>query len=173
MPVMVVGNEATLAGLENRLFKSGLSAAAAERLRKAIRDENPGVNFNELRPGTVLKLPRSPDLRSGRDLSLDDSVRGGVDAMRDHLKADLEELGTAAQNRLRDDAANRIVIAKELASREVQAAAAQDDTVMAALNSASEGIAEDAVADEQRLNVIGRAIGEWIEELAAFDAMLR
>jgi len=171
MAVIVVGTETSLQELEGRLFKRGASAATRERLRKAIRDENPDVDFDHLRRGQVLKLPRSPDLRADGDLSLDDSVKEAIGVVRERLKADLEDLGTAAQERLTNDAAARAVTAKQLDSAEVRAAAAQDDAVMAAVNSAAEGLDEDAAADDRRQAVVKQAIAEWENELDALQRL--
>lgn len=172
MPVLVVGGETTLAALDRRLFKSGVPADAIARVHKAIRDENPDVDFDHLRPGLVLRLPRLPELKARADLSFDGSVAEAVSATGRSLESDLKDLEAAARDRLGTDAEERRALSRQLESREVQAAASKDDGVMAALRSAQEGIAEDEAADERRRAVVEQAVAEWTGELPTLDRLL-
>jgi cell division septum initiation protein DivIVA len=94
---------------------------------------------------------------------------GDVAWSRHSLEADLKDLAAAARDRLRDEAEARRALVEQLGSREVQAAASQDDPVMAALQSALEGVAEDEAADERRLAVVEQAVAERADELPALD----
>lgn len=169
MAVIVVGQETTFGDLERRLFTGGPSDAVIRRFRKQLRELNPDVDFNLLRPGLVLRLPQLPELRRAADLTLDDSIKDGVAAVRQRLRTDLEEFGDAARRRLRDEAADRSLAAKQLGSREVQDVAGRDEAVGEAVKAAAEGIAEDEAADERRRAVLEQAITEWTDELAALD----
>lgn len=172
MPVLVVGGEKTLAALDRRLFKAGVPADAIARVHQAIRDENPDIDFDHLRPGLVVRLARLPELRARADLSLDESMAEAVSAAGRSLESDLKDLAAAAQDRLSDDAEERRELAQQLQSREVQAAASKDDGVMAALRSAEEGIAEEEAADERRRAVVEHAVAEWTGELPTLDRVL-
>lgn len=173
MAVIVVGPETTIGDLERRLFRSGPSDAVIRRFRKQLREANPDVDFNLLQHGLVLRLPELPELRRAGDLTLDDSIEDGVAAVRQRLRTDLEEFGDAARRRLRDDAVDRRLAAKQLDSREVLDVAGRDEAVREAVKAAAEGIAEDEAAAERYRAVLEQAITEWADELAALDLAVR
>jgi len=171
MPVMVVGREGTLEELDRRLFRTGVSDAAVKRLRAAIRAENPDVDFANLRPGTVIRLPNAPELRARDDLSFDENIAEAVGATRDQLTSELKDLAVTVRGRQRDAAAARKTARSLLGSREVRAAAAQDAGVARAVESVESALTSEDEADSQRQETARAAVSQWADGLAALDRL--
>jgi hypothetical protein len=170
MPVLVVGREGTLEELDRRLFRTGVSDAAVKRLRAAIRDANPDVDFANLRPGTVIRLPIAPELRARDDLSFE-SIAEAVGATRDQLTSGLKDLAVTVRGRQRDAAAARKTARSLLGSREVKAAAAQDAGVARAVESVEFALTSEDEADSQRQETAKVAVSQWADGLAALDRL--
>jgi hypothetical protein len=171
MPVLVVGREGTLEELDRRLFRTGVTDTAVRRLRTAIRDGNPDVDFTDLRPGTVIRLPRDPELRARDDLSFDDSVTAALGATRDSLTADVKALAAVARGRQRDAAAERKEARSLLGSREVTAAAAQDPGIARAVSEIDTSLRAEDEADGARQEATKAALSEWADGLAVLDRL--
>ena len=172
MPVLVIGRETTLEELDGRLFRTGVSDAAVKRLRAAIRKANPDVDFANLRPGTVVRLPSAPELRAGEDLSFDESVAQAVGATRDQLTSELKELAVTSRGRQRDAAVARKTARALLGSKEVKAAAAQDAGVARAVDSVGSALDREDEADAQRQETAKVAVSQWADGLAALDRLV-
>jgi hypothetical protein len=172
MPILVTGGETTLEELDRRLFRTGVSDAAVKRLRAVIRKANPDVDFADLQPGTVIRLPSAPELRAGEDLSFDDSVAQAIGATRDQLTAELKELAVTVRGRQRNAAVERKTARSLLGSKEVKGAAAQDAGVARAVDSVASALDREDSADAQRQETAKIAVSQWADGLAALDRLV-
>lgn len=170
MPVLIVGKETTFSALRPRLFKGRVSSAVAGRIADALKDANPQVDFEKLRPGTVLRIPELPELRVAA-LSLDDTVDRGIETLRGDLTARMEALMKAADERMDAATAERRKVRPALDADEVQAAIRRDQEIAGNLEAVREALEVEAEAARARAERLKEATDRWTAELAALDTI--
>lgn len=173
MAVLVIGSEKNFAGLRARVVTGTVSGAAAKRIADAFRRANPGVDFDKLRPGTVLTVPDLAELGTRGDLSLDDGVAQAADAALADATEILDGLVETATKLRKEAAAERRQVAKAMDGREVREAAERIPGLGEDVEAARRALEEDEAADKERAAALKKAQARWAQELTAFREMLR
>jgi len=165
MPTIVIENEHSLAGLNRRLFRRGTSPAEIEKLHRRIRRDNPEVDFDDLRAGTVLRLPESPHLRVREESSFQDTIADGLEDLRTEAAEDVTSRLAFARVQLKGDAARRRAMAKRLGTRRVRAVLEKHPDLALTVDGAREALVADAEHDLRRAEVVEAATEQWAAEL--------
>ena len=171
MPILVTGRETTLESLDRRLFKTGASDAAIRRLRASIRELNPDVDFEHLRPGTVLRLPKAAELKARDDGSFDETIKEGIVGLQDQLAAQLRLMADVANAGLANDADERERAAKFLGSDTAARTIDQDRNLAFARKGALDAFANDRGDTDTAQSVVKEAVASWLEELKSLDRL--
>lgn len=165
MPTIVIENERSLAGLNRRLFRRGISPADIEKLHGRIRRDNPEVDFENLRAGTVLRLPDSPHLRVRDESSFEDTIAGGLERVQAEAIEDVTSRRAFASRQLKGDAAQRRAMAKRLGTRRVRAVVEKHPDLAPTVDGAREALLAEADDDLRRAEVVEVATEQWAAEL--------
>ena len=173
MAVLVVGSEKNFAAVRARLTRGSVSSAAAKRIAAAFRQVNPGLDLDDLRPGTILAVPEIPELSAPARLSLDDGVEQAADAMLAHASQILDGLVEAASSRAREAAAERRRVLKAMDGGEVREAADKVQGLAEELEAAHAAIEEEQAADKDRAAALKKARAQWGQDLTAFRELVR
>jgi hypothetical protein len=161
MPIVVVKQEKTLAALTARLLKARTSKAAKERAAHAIREANPGLDLDRLRPGTVVVVPR---LAEARDDS-SDLVVAALGPFFDHIRTELESLTDTARSALEADQDEREATASVLEADEVRAAAQNDPVLAETLERLRSTLADDGDIAVDNTDNLLNGIEQWFSDL--------
>lgn len=139
MPIVVVEQEQTVAALAARLLKAGTSEAATERAAEAIREANPGLDLDHLRPGMVVVVPL---LAEARD-DVPDVVAGALSDFFERISRELDAIIETARSALEADRAEREAVTGVLDAEEVRAAARNDPMLRGNLEQVRQTLADD------------------------------
>jgi hypothetical protein len=172
MPVIIVGAEKNLAALRSRLFSGKVSNTAVREVSDAIRTANPHVDLEALHPGTVLTVPDLPKVAVRGDISFDATSKQAVAAILETVATTLEQLTAAARTHEVADATERKQVARALSAKELDAAARQDRTVAAALETTREALAAEEAKAKERAAGLDQASAEWSGELEVLKKLL-
>jgi hypothetical protein len=165
MPRIVIENERSLAGLNRRLFRRGTPAAEIDRLHDRIRADNPGVDFENLRPGTVVRVPDSPDVRVRPESTFQDTVAEGLERLRGEAERDVASRRKAAREELKGSAAERRAMAKHLGTRRIRSVLEKFPDLAPTVDGAREALLADAEDDLRRAEAAEAAAEQWAAEL--------
>lgn len=165
MAVLVVGSEKDLSALQARLFTGRVSRARLQRAKAALAAANPHANLAKLEPGTVLTIPDIPEIPDRGALSLDDSVRGGVDGIAQELTDNLAGLLGEAKAQTRQARAERRETLAAFDDPLVRRAAKGNQDLAAALDAARTAIERDEADSEGRLKGVARSVDAWSAEI--------
>jgi len=173
MAVLVVGSEKNFAGLRARVVTGTVSSAAAKRIAEAFRRANPAVDFDKLRPGTILTVPDLPELSARAGLTLDDGIDQAADAVLANATEILDGLVETANRLRKEAAAERRQVAKAMDQGEVREAADRIPGLREDLEAARNALEEEEAGDKERAAALKKARAQWAEELSAFRELLR
>ncbi|MFC8272047.1 hypothetical protein ACFUJR_05765 [Streptomyces sp. NPDC057271] len=162
MPIVVVEQEKTLAALTTRLLKTRTSKAVKEKAAQVIREANPGLDLDHLRPGMVVVVPRLAELRGGDD---DDLVDEGLDLFLAQIREEVDALLVAADAALKDEKAELETMAKVLDVMEVQQAAQNDPLLQENLQLLRSSIDADTTAAGDNTDILLNGIEQWYTDL--------
>ena len=165
MPRIVIENERSLAGLNRRLFRRGTPREEIDRLHDRIRADNPEVDFENLRPGTVVRVPDSPDLRVRPESTFQDTVAEGLERLRGEAEQDVASRREVAREELKGSVAERRAMAKRLGSRRVRAVVEKFPDLAPTVDGAREALLVDAEDDLRRAEAVEAATEQWAAEL--------
>ncbi len=101
MRTFIVGQDADIQTLRQKLFAANLGPARAEAALKALQAANPHADLTKLAPGTVLFVPDSPSFNPS-------AAASPADAPFDLLKGVLESALRSAVDNLKAENARRI-----------------------------------------------------------------
>lgn len=172
MPTIVVGNEKNFSALRPVLFQGRVPAATATEVADAIKEANPQVDLDRLRPGTVLTIPENlPGVVVDPQPTVKvttGSTDPPVQAVPAHGRLELNALVDAS--RAADAAArsDRKGLAKAFASGALDAAMKQDKQLAADVAAARDAVAEEDAAAKDRAAELKKAQAEW---QAGLDAL--
>ncbi|WP_338930443.1 LysM peptidoglycan-binding domain-containing protein [Streptomyces netropsis] len=161
MPIVVVEQENTVAALAARLVKAGTSKAAQERAAQAIREANPGLDLDHLRPGMVVVVP---PLVEARD-EVPDVVEGALAAFFEQISRELDALIQTARSALEADKAERQATAEVLAAEKVQAAAQNDPMLRNNLEQVRQTLADDGQIAVEITESLITGTEQWFTDL--------
>ncbi|WP_370417727.1 hypothetical protein AB8O64_03080 [Streptomyces sp. QH1-20] len=161
MPIVVVEQEKTVAALAARLVEATASEAAKEGAAQAIREANPGLDLDRLRPGMIVVVPR---LAEARD-DVPDVVDGTLDGYFEQIHRELVTFIQTAQSALEADKAERAAAAEVLDAEEVQAAAQYDPVLRNNLEQARRTLAADGQIAVEITESLINGTEQWFTDL--------
>ncbi|MBB4986726.1 MULTISPECIES: hypothetical protein [Streptomyces] len=161
MPIVVVEQEKTLAALTTRLLKARTAKAAKEKAAQAIREANPGLDLDHLRPGMIVVVPRLAEA-SDED---DDLVDQSLDLFLAEVRAEVDTLLDAANDSLASEKEELETTAKVLDVMEVQQAAQNDPVLQNNLESLRSSIEGDQEAAAENTDTLLNGIEQWYTDL--------
>ncbi|MCU7820353.1 hypothetical protein [Kitasatospora sp. DSM 101779] len=159
MPIVVVEQEKTVAALAARLVKTRTSEAAKDRVVRAIREANPGIDPDRLRPGMIVVVPRLAEMRD------DDGADGPLDALLDQVGKELDALITAANDACDADTAERATTADVIDADAVRAAARNDPLLQYYLERLRATLDEDAQTAPEITASLITGTEQWYTDL--------
>ncbi|MGZ9929438.1 hypothetical protein ACXNSR_06040 [Streptomyces sp. NC-S4] len=161
MPIIVVDQEKTVTALAARLVKTRTSKAAKEQAAQAIRDANPGLDLDRLRPGMIVRVPPLPEARD----DVPDVVNEALSPLFDQIRTELDALIRTANSALEADTAERGATAEILDAEAVQAAAQNDPLLQYNLERVRQTLTDDGqTADENTASLIN-GTEQWFTDL--------
>lgn len=161
MPIVVVEQEKDLSALTSRLLRARTSKAATERAERAIREANPGVDLDRLRPGTVLVVPPLKEAL----VDTGDRLGPAVDALVDQLTTELTALETATEVALAEEAAERATVTELVRSVEGRRGVRGESTVKDVLAQLRGTLQADESAAGRRTAELQEAVRHWQQDL--------
>ncbi|MEU1229633.1 hypothetical protein [Streptomyces sp. NPDC005828] len=161
MPIVVVEQEKTLAALTTRLLKARTAKAAKEKAAQAIREANPGLDLDHLRPGMIVVVPRLAEARDEDD----DLVDQSLDLFLAEVRAEVDTLLDAANSSLTSEKEELETTAKVLDVMEVQQAAQNDPVLQSNLESLRSSIEGDQEAATENTDTLLNGIEQWYTDL--------
>lgn len=161
MPIVVVDQEKTVLALATRLLRARTPRAARERAVRAIREANPGLDLDRLRPGTILVVPRLKEARGDADDVVADALAGYADRIRESL----DTLAEAARGALGHDQAERDQTAEVFEAEEVRRAAGTDEMLRATLERLRVSLEDDRDSASRRTDTLLAGIERWSTDL--------
>lgn len=171
MAVLIVRNERTIADLAPRLVGRRGPTELPDHVVAAIREANPNVDLDRLRPGDVLTIPDLVDTRVRDDAAPAELLAQGVDTMIAALGEVMATAREQAAQRAKVEAADRATVRRSVGLRAVQEAARQDPVLADDLEQVQEALAAaDEVAD-QAAATRQQALARWAEDLETIKAM--
>lgn len=161
MAIVIVHEDTTISALTKRILKASTSKAATARALAAIREANPGVDLEALRPGMVLMIPSLPGARSSIGDIVDPSVNDVVDLVSERVSA----LADAAADAAAADRLGREEISEVFSSSEVERHAGRNPILKANLVSLKTelGAEEQAAAEQEAAR--NDAMAGWSDDL--------
>lgn len=162
MPVVIVNEHTDLAGLSDRLLRANSSAATREAAVRALREANPGIDPDDLRPGTAVVVPT---LRGGLS-RIDDVVEPGIADATARVDRDLAGLAEAFAAAGDHAAATHERTAAALADPAVKRAVRGNDARKAVVAELKERAAKEEAAAARRQELAAEATAAWTEDLA-------
>ncbi|MFF7441753.1 hypothetical protein [Streptomyces sp. NPDC008122] len=161
MPIVVVEQEKTLAALTTRLLKARTAKAAKEKAAQAIREANPGLDLDHLRPGMIVVVPRLAEARDEDD----DLVDQSLDLFLAEVRAEVDALLDATNDSLTSEKEELETTAKVLDAMEVQQAAQNDPVLQNNLESLRSSIEGDQEAATENTDTLLNGIEQWYTDL--------
>ncbi|KOU33409.1 hypothetical protein ACFVZ8_04210 [Streptomyces sp. NPDC059558] len=161
MPIIVVDQEKTVAALAARLVKTRTSKAAKEKAAQAIREANPGLDLDRLRPGMIVFVPRPPEARE----DVPDVVTEALAPLFDQIRTELDALIRTANSALEADTAEREATAEILDAEAVQAAAQNDPLLQYNLERVRQTLADDGQSAVESTESLINGTEQWYTDL--------
>ncbi|MFG2328080.1 hypothetical protein ACGFMM_00495 [Streptomyces sp. NPDC048604] len=161
MPIVVVEQEKTVAALAARLVKARTSKAAKERAAQAIREANPGLDLEHLRPGMVVVVPRLAETRD----DIPDVVKEALENLFEQIGTELTELINAARNAQEADDSEREETKEVLDAEKVQAAAQNDTKLQYNLDSVRTTLESDGTTNHEITDSLINGTEQWFTDL--------
>lgn len=161
MHVIVVKDEKNLAEVRNGLIRSGVRGARARAVDDALRAANPHLDPDRLRAGSLVVVPDHPDLAE---------VSGGPAAggmPPGDISAALPQVRDAVARGAQEAAKRARELRKALGSREVKAAAADDEQVRDEVARLSEAVTAEQRRAEEWARAMAAKTERWQQALAA------
>ncbi len=171
MPVLIIRDEGTLVDLRPRLVGRRGPSEIPERLAAALRDANPNVDFDDLRPGTVVTVPDVEDARVRDDAMSSELVFDGIDALIAAVGGVLASAGQQAAQQAKVEAADRAIVRRSLGLKAVADAVERDQDLRAEVARVEETLAAADEDAEQAARAREQALATWTDDLAAIKAL--
>lgn len=172
MPILVVGTEKNFAALRPRLFEGRISNKVAGEVAREIREANPDVDLDKLRPGMILTVPDSPKVTVSGELSLGETATGGVAAAADLARAALDEASNAAANREADAQTERARALKSLDALRGEAPRRREPGLAKDLEAARKALVEEDARAEERASRREKAHAGWAAQIDALKSFV-
>jgi hypothetical protein len=172
MAVLVVGSEKSFAAVRARVATGTVSGAAAKRIADAFRKANPGVDLDQLQPGTILVVPDLPELTPRGNITLDDGVMQAADLALASATEALDGLVETAARQRREAGVERRRVAKAMDAGELREIADRIPGLLEDLEVVRRGLEAGDAADKEHTGALKKAQGQWAEDLQAFRKLL-
>lgn len=168
MPLHLIDRATDAEGLVRQLIQGRSTKAARESAIQAIRAANPGLDLDQLTPGTVVVVPAIPDTSGAGNLV--DSTAGDL---LDAVSTSLDETEAMVDDGLRADRAERAQVSAMFSSAELRRAAAKDKELKQLLGELQQALDDDDRTGGQQTEQVHAARSGWKDELAALRALLQ
>jgi hypothetical protein len=162
MGLYVVKEQAGVDGLLSALLRARVSRSARETAIAKLRRANPGLDLDDLRPGTIVAVPPLEGERSKRaapDQDAADAVVASVNATLDALPAEAER---TLEERKAQFAQARQVVSSTAVKRVARKDPELRETIAAWQKAAEQDLEDARTASE----AVASTVAEWQEELA-------
>jgi hypothetical protein len=161
--LFVVGAEKNLAELAPSLLRSRTSAAVRESALDAIRHANPSLDFDRIKPGTVVLVPPVEGVKPAAVAK--DPVHQAADDLVERVRTGFEALVAAT-----DAAEEQRVLDKKQAQELfgtalVKRLSAQSDELTANIESVRATFKQDDVESRRQLAAVREAQEVWAADL--------
>lgn len=166
MPVLIVGKEKNLAQLRSRLIEGRLSREANERLTAAIRDANPHVDLKRLKPGTVLTIPKLPEVRLRPKIDVLSDPGAPAESIVGELVAALGEMERVGAEQGKTARAQRVALGRTLKLKALDSRAKRDKVLKQNIAAANESLSARQEAAKQAEADLKAATSTWADGLA-------
>ncbi len=167
--LFIVDNQRDAAAIAARLLPNRASAASRRLAVEALREANPTLDFDRLRPGAVVVVP--PEVGRLRRNAADDPAGETADALIGEARAGLQALLAAAEAAEEQAAAARDATRRLLDSRDLARLSA--DALLGANMEALKGaLAEEEEQSDERLTAVKEAVDGWQADLKALRGLL-
>lgn len=167
--LFIVENQGDLAAVAARLLPSRASAANRRAAAEALRAANPTLDFERLRAGEVVVVPR--DIGRLRRNVADDPAGDTADGLIAEAQTGLRALVDAAQEAEQQAAEERRETRDLLDSRAVQRLA-NDSQLSANIDALKRKLAAEEEQSDERLAVVQESVDGWEADLKALRGLL-
>lgn len=172
MAVLIVGSETDLAGLRHRLFRGRPTKKSQQTAFAAMRKANPGIDFDRLKPGTVLVLPEIPEIHAPDEVSTGSVIGDSLSDIVGRLGDAVGETESGAAEAAKRSKAEQRRLTGLLKREEVRAASEKNPRLAEALAAAEAAIATRAETEKASATANKRAFRQWAGELDALRGLL-
>jgi hypothetical protein len=166
----VVGEQRTLADLAPSLLRSRLSKTVRADALDAIRRANPGLDLDDLAPGTVIVVPAVEGLRA--DAAAADPLRQGADDLVDRVRDGVEALTKAAEAAEEARKAEKEAVQALLGSSLVQRLASQSSELATNVDATRSTLKNDDAESRRQLAELHEAAQGWFSDLDGLRALM-
>jgi hypothetical protein len=166
--LFVVRDQKNLAALAPALLRSRTSAGLREAALEAIRRANPGVDFDDLAPGTVVLVP---PVEGTKDAGKDDPVRPAVQDLAARLRDGVGAIVASAELSEEERLAEKKGVQDLLGSSVVKRLAADVSELAENIESVRATFKEDDQSAKKQLSEVRRSQEAWAEDLDTLDSL--
>ena len=164
----VVSDQADATAVARALLGARVGAARRDAAIAALRDANPDLDLDALRPGQVVVVPEglATQERAGtRD-------RGGLSDLLAQAAASVQELASAAERTEEQRRVEAEEVRTVLGSPEVKQLAGQIPEVKRAVASAGKALSGQDERAEKTREVLARSSEEWLADVDRLRALI-
>ena len=176
MPTIVVGTEKNFSALRPVILERRVSADVAKQAEEAIKEANPHVDLDTLRPGTVIAVPEGlPGVKVEPEVSvvITTDPGGPVGVLPSRGKVELDALAAAAKESEAAGRNDRRRLVKALDSPQLAAAMKDDQQLAADVEAARNAMADEDAKAKERAAELKKAQTEWQAGLASLQDALQ
>ena len=159
--LFVVSDQGDVAALARTLLGARVGAARRDAAIAALRDANPGLQLDALRPGQVVVVPDGLATRDRADVSAQDGLSG----LLAQAAVSVKELVAAADRAEEQRRAEADEVRAVLSSPEVHQLAGQIPELKRNLSSVDKTLSEQDVRAEKTRELLSRSAEEWLADL--------
>lgn len=170
MPFFVVTSEKALSEVATAVLKARTSATNREAALRSIRLANPGVDFDRLPPGAVLRIPQLEGVRAG--VSKDDPLAVELDDLLGRVRGGIDELQAAADSAETQRAVEKREAQELLSSAVVKRLSAQIPQLQANIDTIRETFKQDDVTARNHSVELAKATEVWTADLETLRGLL-
>lgn len=167
--LFIVDTQRDAAAVAARLLPTNASAANRRALVEALRDANPTLDLDRLRPGAVVVVP--PRVGRLRRNAADDPAGDTADSLIDEARSGLQSLVTAAEAAEAQAAEQRERTRGLLDGQDLQPLA-RDRLLAANVESLRKVLAQEDERSDKRLAEVTAAVAGWEADLKALRGLL-
>lgn len=171
MPVLIIRDERDVRELGSRLLGRADAGEPPDHVVAALREANPQVDLEDLRPGTVLRVPDVEDVRV-RDAAVpEELLEQGIAGIVETLDDVVGTLRARSDTHGKAEAADRATVRRTLELKAVKDAAERDEILAANLERARGALAAADQAADDAAAARKESVAIWSADLEAIAAL--